>query len=246
MKSLVDFIYNGEVNIFQDNLAELLRVANVLKIKGLEEVTSNETTEIVDGLDDKNDPLLLPKEEEEGNTLTTETIDKFEETTKNDDVIVPSTSDQTKSTKKRKSVTFSDAPEIVWGELNSTFNVENSGSEKRRSSLDMCSITKIKKENEESEFDSPEVDKSNDDELFVSINPHSLYTTTTTEPSTCSSDSQIMQSNSPKSRRISGTSRKMIRKNENFLRALKAVRDEGMGFCKAAKIYGVSQNQFSF
>lgn len=238
-KSLIDFIYNGEVNIHQDHLAELLRVASILKIKGLDEVASNETSEILKN-PNINDPLTL-NTTAEANTLTTQTAN-IEEITKREDVTVPSTSDQTKSIKKRKSVTFSDTPEIVWGQLNSNLEncqYENSGNGKRklRSLTDICSITKIKKENEQSEFDSPkEVDKSNKNELFVSIDPHSLYTSIESG----SDGGQVMESPLKKQRISSGTSRKMIRKNENFLRALEAVKDLGMGFCKAAKIYGVN------
>lgn len=238
MKSLIDFIYNGEVNIHQDHLAELLRVANILKIKGLDEVT-NETSEMFNN-PDTNDPLTLNTTAKE-NTITTQT-GNIEGISKQEDVTVPSTSNQTKSIKKRKSVTFSDTPEIVWGQLNSNFEnfqYENSGNGKRklRSLTDICSITKIKKENEQSQFDSPEeVEKSNKNELFVSIDPHSLYSSIES-----GSDGGQMMGNPSKKQRInSGTSRKMIRKNENFLLALKAVRDQGMGFCKAAKIYGVN------
>lgn len=233
MKSLIEFIYNGEVNIYQDSLTELLRVANILKIKGLDEVTSNEKNEKVDS--------QMVSEFATSNTTTEESILTLQ-TTKQNDITVPSTSDQSKFTKKRKSVTFSDTPEIVWGQRDSNLEdsqIENSGNGKRklRSLTDICSITKIKKENEQSEFDSSdEADKSNDNELFVTIDPHSLYSSTELS---ASGDGQLIQ-NPSKKQRISGTSRKMIRKEENFLRALKAVRDEGMGFCKAAKIHGVN------
>lgn len=239
MKSLIEFIYNGEVNIYQDNLTEFLRVAGILKIKGLDEVTPNQTTEIADGQD--NNDSVLSNATTEVNSLTLQSPN-IVKSTKQKDVTVPSTSEQTKSAKKRKSVTFSDTPEIVWGQLDANLvdcQVENNGNGKRkpRPLTDICSITKIKNENEQSVFDSTnEVEKLSKNELFVAINPQSIYTST---ESSAIVDCQLIET-STTNQGINTTSRKMIRKKENFLRALKAVRDEGMGFCKAAKIYGVN------
>ncbi|XP_055315415.1 longitudinals lacking protein, isoforms H/M/V-like isoform X2 [Sitodiplosis mosellana] len=195
IKSLIYFIYNGEVNIRQDHLAELLRVANTLKIKGLDEVTSIGSSVENQDIDDS----ILPNTATEEDTSTSQTtsigVKQKDITVKS----IASTSEQTKTTKKRKSVTFSDTPEIVWGHLDANSEecqVENSGNGKRKLSF---------------------------------------YAST----ESASGDDQAMK-NPSKKQRISGTSRKMIRKNENFLRALQAVRDEGMGFCKAAKIHGVN------
>lgn len=41
MKTLIDFMYKGEVNVSHDQLSTLLRVADTLKVKGLAEVTEN-------------------------------------------------------------------------------------------------------------------------------------------------------------------------------------------------------------
>lgn len=240
IKSLIYFIYNGEVNIHEDHLAELLRVANTLKIKGLDEMQSNDTNEL-----GKNQDVEKSNVTTEVGTLTSQTSNIGEGVKQKDDPVtcIAGTSDQVKTTKKRKSVTFSDTPEIVWGHLD-TNQMENNGNGKRklRSLTDICSITKIKKEiDEPNEFDNPDEEeegRSNENELFVSINPHSLTSLYASNEST-NVDGQVMES-FPKKQRIGGTSRKMIRKNENFLRALQAVRDEGMGFCKAAKIHGVN------
>lgn len=227
------------MNIHEDHLAELLRVANTLKIKGLDEMQSSYTNESGENQDVEESNATT----EEG-TLTPQPATIGDEVKQKDDAVacIAGTSDQAKTTKKRKSVTFSDTPEIVWGHLDAN-QAENDGNGKRklRSLTDICSITKIKKENDEQdEFDHADEEEgpSNENELFVSINPHSLTSLYATNEST-SADGQAME-NLPKKQRIGGTSRKMIRKNENFLRALQAVRDEGMGFCKAAKIHGVN------
>ncbi|XP_055315416.1 protein bric-a-brac 1-like isoform X3 [Sitodiplosis mosellana] len=156
IKSLIYFIYNGEVNIRQDHLAELLRVANTLKIKGLDEVTSIGSSVENQDIDDS----ILPNTATEEDTSTSQTtsigVKQKDITVKS----IASTSEQTKTTKKRKSVTFSDTPEIVWGHLDANSEecqVENSGNGKRklRSLTDICSITKIKKvDDEKSELDS--------------------------------------------------------------------------------------------
>lgn len=40
LKNLIEFMYRGEVNIYQEHLPELLRIAELLKVKGLEEIPS--------------------------------------------------------------------------------------------------------------------------------------------------------------------------------------------------------------
>lgn len=237
IKSLIDFIYNGEVNIYQEHLAELLRVANILKIKGLDEVASNDDR--VTG----NRPNINANTEDNWPAEMSKS-DQSDYSTKPNETELPSTSDQTKSTKKRKSVSFSDTPEIVCDQytlssLDTPFEATGNGKRKLRSLSDICSITKIKKENENDEHSG--LDDDNDDakpmksELVVTINPHSLYSST----DSLNFDHSQTAGNAAK-RQKTNTSRKMIRKNENFLRALEAVRDEGIGFCKAAKIHGVN------
>lgn len=44
LKALVDFMYKGEVNVLQDQLQELLKTADLLKIKGLCEVSPTSST----------------------------------------------------------------------------------------------------------------------------------------------------------------------------------------------------------
>lgn len=234
IKSLIDFIYNGEVNIYQDQLAELLRVANILKIKGLDEVAPNELDE------------SIGKSSGERHLAAAETSKSSEndESTKRNELNVPSTSNQTKTTKKRKSVSFSDTPQVCDQHSSSSSQVESqiettgNGKRKLRSLSDICSITKIKKEHDNEEHSGIDDDDDDDDNekppnqsaFVVTINPHSLYSST--EP--------LSTAESPVKKQRTNTSRKMIRKNENFLRALEAVRDEGIGFCKAAKIHGVN------
>lgn len=45
LRNLIDFIYNGKVNIFEENLPELLRIANILKIKGLVSEIDNDLSD---------------------------------------------------------------------------------------------------------------------------------------------------------------------------------------------------------
>lgn len=237
MKSLIDFIYNGEVNIYEDHLSELLRVANILKIKGLDEVPPSEVSDVCDEVSDNRpnecDAMNADRNAIENIFTTDNVIDAAELPTTEPNL--SSTSDQVKSIKKRKSVSFSDPPEFVCDRFTSKSSHsegESSGNEKRqlRSLSDICSITKIKKEAPDDNCE--QSNKSN--ELVVTINPHSLYSST--ESINADNQSTGIPVKKPK---IS-TSRKMIRTNENFLRALEAVRDEGIGFCKAAKIHGVN------
>lgn len=260
MKSLVEFIYNGEVNIYQDNLVELLRIANILKIKGLDEMPPQSATTEPTCADDNDD---AESESLQNNTLTVD-----------HNAPLPSTSDRTpvaavlKAGKKRKSVSFSDKPEIVCDKQRSndgdpstvceqqSDSVSGNGKRKLRSLSDVCSIIKIEKpQTEDAEVEQPNVDNRleqahKNQQLVVTINPHAIYSSS----ESINIDSQVIDSHavsalsssaSPKKQqqqqqRSSNVSRKMIRKNENFLRALEAVRDEGIGFCKAAKLYGVN------
>ncbi|XP_031618556.1 longitudinals lacking protein, isoforms H/M/V-like [Contarinia nasturtii] len=215
MKSLIEFIYNGEVNIYQDDLVELLRIANILKIKGLDEIKS-----VIES------------------TITTEEKNLSSSTVQSEDekLNFPSTSDQTKSTKKRKSVTFADATDVVCDRFNSNFDDSPSddkgnGKRKQKSLSNVCTITEIKTECDQEEHNN---DDRAENKLIVKINPNNLCTTT----SRAFEENQLNET-PPTNQRIS-YSRKMIRKNANFLHALEAVRDKGMGFCKAAKIYGVN------
>lgn len=239
MKSLIDFVYNGEVNIYQDHLAELLRVANILQIKGLDEIPPSQMNECnaanQQGIDVENsdtnknanasDNTLVPAIKSDTNNSSYQKVPN-----------PPSTSDQGKTAKKRKSVSFSDTPEIVCDQFSNSLGLygEYSGNGKRklRSLPNICSITKLPKAVDENV--PADVGGSKKDELVVTINPHSLYSST----ESIDADNQMIDI-APRKQSTS-TSRKMIRKNENFLRALEAVRDEGIGFCKAAKIHGVN------
>lgn len=242
MKCLIEFIYNGEVNIYQDHLAELLRVANILKIKGLDELPPSQ-------LNERNDEVGNRQGNDVQNSNTSENSDapestlvpakkrvKVEDSTNQKDPSPSGTSDQVKTAKKRKSVSFSDTPEFVCDQFTKPFELygENSGNGKRklRSLSDICSITKVKTEKDENAPD--DFEQSNKNEIVVTINPHSLYS------STESIDTDNRTTESSPRKPSTSTSRKMIRKNENFLRALEAVRDEGIGFCKAAKLHGVN------
>lgn len=258
MKSLVEFIYNGEVNIFQENLAELLWIANILKIKGLDEMPplSNDADDNMEDDGSKDNKLLVKN-----------SLDKTIR-----DTNLPNTSDQaidasSNRVKKRKSVSFSDTPEIVCDQQrfstdasSTSFYEQHSescsgnGKRKLRSLSNICSVTKIEKQPEEATVASVMASNTNDDNSsetanVVTVNPHTIYSSNESinlDGRIMGNDSVSLLSSSPKKpqpqqqQRSPSVSRKMIRKNENFLRALEAVRDEGIGFCKAAKIHGVN------
>lgn len=258
MKSLVEFIYNGEVNIYQDNLSELLRIANILKIKGLDEMPPHSATQ--SSCDDDHDDM--EDDYSKSNQLTIE--QPFIQQIKVENL--PSTSDEAtfeaavlKPAKKRKSVSFSDTPEIVCDKQRSIDehhgdSVSGSGKRKLRSLSDICSITKIEKQPKQAHVQQRNDDNSLEQEnknqqLVVTINPHTIYSSN----ESINMDSQMTDSGSVSPKKppqhqhhhqqqqgSSSISRKMIRTNENFLRALEAVRDEGIGFCKAAKLHGVN------
>lgn len=227
LKSLIDFIYNGKVNIFEAHLPELLRIANILKIKGL--VSEESIIEHSSENDDSSETEANESTETFSSNVTkivknepTET-DEIEKTT-------TVSNDESKSTKKRKSVSFSEIPEIVYGDLGSgyygTGNEQNDEKKRKlRSSTEMCTITKI----EPSQIpDQPSHQQSGATSQFIGT-----CSTSNQTPEHESGENQMAKPRNP-------TSRKMIRKNENFLRALEAVRTQGIGFCKAAKIHGVN------
>lgn len=257
MKSLIEFIYNGEVNIYQDNLPELLRIANILKIKGLDDMPSQMTTQSAHTNENVDDNANTG-----GNSFIKIQKDKN----------VASTSDRattSKSSKKRKSVSFSDTPQIVCDSNNASSSMlteqhsdggggggeSSSAKRKLRSLPDICSITKIKNESDETsstmanrndgdgddgdDNDDSSEEANKDQRLVVRINPHAIYSSNESINDT-DNDGASPKKPQQHQQRTSSMSRKMIRKNENFLRALEAVRDEGIGFCKAAKIHGVN------
>lgn len=49
LKAIIDFMYKGEVNVSQDQLSALLKTAEMLKVKGLAEVTNQTKQNIVAG-----------------------------------------------------------------------------------------------------------------------------------------------------------------------------------------------------
>lgn len=260
MKSLIEFIYNGEVNIYQDNLSELLRIANILKIKGLDEMPAQQQS--------------TTRTNDDGDDITIE--NPFNKTIKVENL--PSTSEHEvaaasstpapppKAAKKRKTVSFSDKPEIVCDQQRSNdasqsaiftaLNEGDNGNGKRklRSLSDICSFAKIEKQPAEDAAAASAANDGNNhsfeqaqknQQLVVTINPHAIYSSNESINMDNNQTRDNDNESSPKKQqqqqqRASCMSRKMIRKNENFLRALEAVRDEGIGFCKAAKIHGVN------
>lgn len=256
MKSLIEFIYNGEVNIDQDNLAELLRTANILKIKGLDEMASTTTTTTATPGPTIQNPAI-----DDTSAMANSNINTSVTMMSSDSKSMPFAADQSKtSAKKRKCVSFSDTPEIVCdqpfgGGDSMHLYGEGSGNGKRklRSLSEIGSIIKVKQENVcDNDDDDGDDDDNNRDgniknEFVVTINPHSIYSSTESVNADHNSAGDDDDGGggpatavcTPKKQRAN-ISRKMIRKNENFLRALEAVRDEGIGFCKAAKIHGVN------
>jgi len=76
LEAIVDFIYNGEVNIAQDDLKDLLETAEDLKVKGLSEKQTDKTT-------NKKDDSR--KESEPGNIIE-EPVLKLKDSNEKDDV----------------------------------------------------------------------------------------------------------------------------------------------------------------
>lgn len=246
LNCLIDFIYNGEVNIFEENLSELLRIANILKIKGL----ASEEAPSFDDLNeiDNTGSAVDDQREIESHSVTNVSENIFLDSlvnlknelnvvdVKNVDKTIPipeCLSVDTELSKKRKSVSFSEKPEILADESNSghsAIDIDQFRNRRRklRSSIEIMPISNLKQTNnndELNEMKQPEITGSLTANHFTG-NFQPIIAAKTTEP--------VMK----KSR--NSTSRKMIRKNENFLRALEAVRTQGIGFCKAAKMHGVN------
>lgn len=64
MRIVIDFVYHGEVNCTHTQLPEVLRVADMLKVKGLTEVS----------LQRRGEQLLLAKQEESDEQKAGESI----------------------------------------------------------------------------------------------------------------------------------------------------------------------------
>lgn len=298
LKSLINFIYNGEVNIFEEHLTELLRIANILKIKGLEEIPSVNIANENDGFDGVQDDHdlsnLINNSDAEENFLSstpfnvavkdefiepndvdatpgtssgdTGDLEKHQQPQQRCKTPLQGTSDMGKLAKKRKSVSFSETTEIVCSkvsqhqmyiEANEQFG---NGKRKLRSSSETCTITKLKYPNDtgtssggggggSDEGAHVMADGTNNNDMVVRINPLSFYASTkessiianaAAEAAAAAATAKANNENNQQKRHRSSAKRQMIRKNENFLRALQAVRDEGIGFCKAAKIHGVN------
>lgn len=59
MKSIVDFMYKGEINVSQEQIGPLLKIAEMLKIRGLAEVNNSETTIESEAYDEQ--PVVIKK-----------------------------------------------------------------------------------------------------------------------------------------------------------------------------------------
>lgn len=107
LKSIVEFMYRGEINVCQDQIAPLLRIAELLKIRGLADVSTDhkvevETTTTTTNIGGEtatfvvNQVLELTKPMEESNTVTADwnaNVPSEQVTTH-----IPSTSDATLAT----------------------------------------------------------------------------------------------------------------------------------------------------
>ena len=58
MKTVVEYMYKGEVSITQNQLGSILRVADILKIRGLDEMVRSPTNNADD--DSKADESMRP------------------------------------------------------------------------------------------------------------------------------------------------------------------------------------------
>lgn len=252
LRSLIDFIYNGEVNIMEEHLSELLRIANILKIKGLEEIPSvniaSNESDGFDGTPDEQDlSTLINNNEAVENSFMQSPFSLKEEFLVPEDVTkaivssLPSTSDPTKMPKKRKSVSFSETTEIVCSKVSpsqSYSDAESFANGKRRglrSTTETCTITKLRHLNDSgssgSDGQMDMEDGTNNNDMVVTINPLSLYADGK-DGSVASSTPMKTENgnNNPQQKRQRNSAkRQMIRKNENFLRALEAVRDGNIG-----------------
>lgn len=59
MRAIVDFMYKGEINVSQEQIGPLLKIAEMLKIRGLAEVNNSETT-IESGVEEEP-PVAIKK-----------------------------------------------------------------------------------------------------------------------------------------------------------------------------------------
>lgn len=236
-------MYNGEINIFQDHLPELLRVAELLKVKGLEEIPSfdfsneldqQQSQDMTNAFESDTDDLRestgatkVPTHTETNSSCMGNPIDETDEMLIDSKVHVESAIAAVNQANAKKSRN---------GQASGNHQMDNvapSGQEtSMSSSFGFSSNSNFRSSNE----------------MVIDLNPHNLcksidgnsMTTQTTSNNDSKAVATVAAAATSKRRTNTGGKRKLIRQNENFIRALEAVRCEGIGFCKAARMHGVN------
>lgn len=241
-------MYNGEINIFQDHLPELLRVAELLKVKGLEEIPSFDFSNDIDQQQQSQDMSGIAESDNDemvdGNLISnklsssndaTNPVNGIDNALHNNDIDDDIDDNVIKSTTSTTSTNFRRLRST--SAINQT-NVTPSSSHEP-SSYSFNTTLHLEQND----------DLVVDDKMIINLNPHNLcktmdnnMTTTQTIPDNDMEikTKQMTATTKRKSGPGGGGKRKMIRQNENFIRALEAVRFEGIGFCKAARMHGVN------
>lgn len=254
-------MYNGEINIHQEHLSDLLRVAELLKVKGLEEISSFDFTSDVDQQQLQQQDIEIkeeidPSEVHENameiakNLITAEASSRTEgiqtkESMKNQLGARKRIDERCQIDEKPPHHSCKNSNEMStldFRELRSTtaMNVTLQNATNHQSPETITSLS----------HNVEPVTNSEKCNMIISVNPHNFHTNepkieqmSLLEPLPNESNDSPMIQAETKPDTVTGKTtgrRKMIRKNENFLRALEAVRFQGMGFCKAARMHGVN------
>lgn len=265
LKNLIEFVYKGEVNIFQEHLPELLRIAELLKIKGLEEIPSFnfsndvETQETVQQRDeqisDNNVEQKVDICDDNDNSISVladidscKKIDEIDSDNNNQvqQQVVKKATKTIKTSYESRQLTndgynMNDLNTSTFRRLRSTTAI-GQDTPCSTSAIPSTTITRLNADDFQ-----PFETNSDKNQMVINIDPHNLYNPysidgiqTIKNPSEDRPSLHTPQSYTQQDRTNSRTKRKMIRTNANFLRALESVRFDGIGFCKAARMHGVN------
>lgn len=276
-------MYNGEINIFQDHLPELLRVAELLKVKGLEEIPSFDFT---NEMEQQQQQHHQQQQQQQHHHHNTETNDSDENDEMNVAEYLHSSEQETNAPNGISDIIeineAIDVKPIIENKLpddadvgSATASASNSSNFRRLRStsainqitasiVEMSAIDASGKKNPYFSEAATVIDTAkimdnlpstlatSEAKAAIAANPLSdgkdaknfPYLSTGRWQQHPSDGGPPTDSANPnvKSQKCNptGGKRKLIRQNENFIRALEAVRFDGIGFCKAARMHGVN------
>ncbi|KAK9499691.1 hypothetical protein O3M35_002693 [Rhynocoris fuscipes] len=230
LKTMVDFMYYGEVNVSQDQLPAILKTAETLKVKGLAEMPeqlslSKSVSQSSDGKCESQSPISP-------SVLRRKRLRKS------------STGSGSEQTSEETAASGSGSTELV---PPSPLKPETDESSLRREASSESETREGSHSFEEENYPPRNVSEegesttirwsSSEERPSTSSQPPPQGWTSSREGCSSTLSSSDYKFPYPPSRRKRTSN---PQQDENFLAALEAVRSGGLGFCKAAKLYGVN------